>query len=215
MCQRLKKTHDGMSTTHTDKKITAPLVLQAQQLRIEVVRAQHRGDADEARAVHLHCKPTIVMGPGKYKRTAETRAKIAASNKRRKLGKLAERNNNFVEPGGKCKHGKFRQCCFTCDPEGTRKRQTRIIKRSYGLEKEEYLELFNKQNYCCPGCLQPIAPYSRTAHVDHDHKTGLVRGILCLKCNSGLGMLNDDTAVLMRLSEYLHAHVCNSGTASQ
>jgi len=167
-------------------------------------------------------------GRGKYERTAETRAKIAAANRKRgpwseavkqKISKTKWKrrqeglkrltgDDNFVKPGGKCKHGKWGQCCYTCDPEGTRKRQTRCIKRSYGLEKYEYLEMFEKQDHKCPGCRQHIEPYTRTAHVDHDHVTGAVRGILCNKCNSALGMVNDDPVVLMMLSEYLHAHVC-------
>ena len=144
---------------------------------------------------------------GKYKRSAETRAKIAESNRRRKL----TRNNNFVEPGGKCKHGKFRQCCYTCDPVGTRKRQATIIKRTYGLSKKQYLALFEKQNNQCPGCLCEITPYTRKSHVDHDHETGEVRGILCMGCNSGLGYLKDDVKRLERLTQYLHSHVHGGG----
>lgn len=41
--------------------------------------------------------------------------------------------------------------------------------------------------------------------LDHDHKTGAVRGVLCIPCNSGLGSFADNTARLRRAREYLHA----------
>ena len=46
----------------------------------------------------------------------------------------------------------------------------------------------------------------RDTHIDHDHKTGKIRSILCNKCNVGLGMFNDDTAVLRRAAKYIEKH---------
>ena len=40
-------------------------------------------------------------------------------------------------------------------------------------------------------------------HVDHDHKTGLIRGLLCQRCNHLLGCANDDTLILLRAVQYL------------
>lgn len=44
---------------------------------------------------------------------------------------------------------------------------------------------------------------SKTAHIDHDHKTGKIRGRLCANCNSGIGMLQDDVTVLEKAAAYL------------
>lgn len=43
-------------------------------------------------------------------------------------------------------------------------------------------------------------------HVDHCHETGKVRGFLCRRCNSVLGLVNDDQAILGKLAKYLGKH---------
>jgi len=53
-----------------------------------------------------------------------------------------------------------------------------------------------------PLCRKPFdAPH--LVYVDHCHKTGAVRGLLCPSCNSVLGMFNDDTALFARAIDYL------------
>src|SRR4051794_1976907 len=58
--------------------------------------------------------------------------------------------------------------------------------------------LVQRQGGICPIC-RSAAP----AHVDHDHVTGVVRGILCADCNTGMGQLRDDPWVVRRAIEYL------------
>lgn len=48
-----------------------------------------------------------------------------------------------------------------------------------------------------------ISPDEIVFHVDHDHETGEVRGLLCVRCNNALGLFRESAAVLLRASEYL------------
>lgn len=69
----------------------------------------------------------------------------------------------------------------------------------YGLTRAQYDEMAEKGCAICGG--QP----SDRLYVDHDHKTGMVRGLLCHQCNSGLGMFKDDKSLLAKAIEYLTA----------
>jgi len=72
------------------------------------------------------------------------------------------------------------------------------IRRRHGIEEVEYMKMFEKQHFMCEinGCKTKISPYTQLTHIDHNHKTGNVRGILCHKCNIGLhyieGYLNGE-----------------------
>lgn len=74
-------------------------------------------------------------------------------------------------------------------------------KRKYGLEAGEYDKLLAGQNGVCYICKRP--PRTVRLSVDHDHKTGLTRGLLCMRCNRLLGWVRDDAAVLESAAEYL------------
>lgn len=77
----------------------------------------------------------------------------------------------------------------------------RNLKRDFGLSVQEYDLILVKQNGCCAIC--KIVPSERRLAVDHDHRTQRIRGLLCVKCNRGLGLFNDDPAFLASASIYL------------
>lgn len=87
------------------------------------------------------------------------------------------------------------------DPEKDRWYQ---IRSKYGLTQEEYEKLLCDQGGVCanPACHTPDNN-GRTLHVDHDHETGRVRGLLCFSCNVVLGKVRDDPATLRGLIAYL------------
>ena len=80
------------------------------------------------------------------------------------------------------------------------KNRNRIMIKSYGLSLEAYNALFDTQNGLCKicGCTS-----KRRLAVDHCHKTGRIRGLLCFKCNMGLGYFQDNKDLLIKASEYL------------
>jgi hypothetical protein len=69
-------------------------------------------------------------------------------------------------------------------------RQARYdLRRKFGMTAAEYEQMFNAQNGVCAICGEP--PRKIRLHVDHDHKTGKVRGLLCFFCNSRLAHIED------------------------
>lgn len=77
----------------------------------------------------------------------------------------------------------------------------------YGLSQERYEAMLAEQGARCAICGSEDWPgKDRRPHVDHCHKTGAVRGLLCGNCNTGLGQFADDPARLRAAAEYLEAH---------
>lgn len=71
----------------------------------------------------------------------------------------------------------------------------------YGLTPERYDEIVAIQGGLCAICLKP--PGKRRLQVDHDHKTGRVRGLVCFRCNYGMGWFQEDLERLKRIESYL------------
>jgi len=75
------------------------------------------------------------------------------------------------------------------------------LKRRYRLTLEEFDRLVERQGGLCAICREAPA-----TDVDHDHKTGRVRGILCEPCNGTIGLFHDDPAIVRRAIDYLIEH---------
>ena len=75
----------------------------------------------------------------------------------------------------------------------------------YGITLEKYNEIFEKQGGKCAICGSENSGSKTTKYffVDHDHSTGKVRGLLCCKCNFGIGQFNDDIELLKNAIKYL------------
>lgn len=100
--------------------------------------------------------------------------------------------------GGYCKPCHNRQVRETRKKNGTRKY---FLKRRYGITQDDFDRMVETQEGLCAICKKPGG--KKPWHVDHDHKTGKVRGILCHHCNTALGNFNDDLEVLQRALDYL------------
>lgn len=85
-------------------------------------------------------------------------------------------------------------------PENKEANYIRSLKRFYKMDYETYKLLFEKQKGLCAICSEK--PNYRLA-VDHNHTTGNVRGLLCRKCNLGIGFLRDNKDILQKAIDYL------------
>ncbi len=74
-------------------------------------------------------------------------------------------------------------------------------KELYGLSKVDFITLLEKQNNKCAVCLTDLRDQKQC--VDHCHVTHRVRGILCVKCNTGIGMMCDNVNLLKLAIKYL------------
>jgi hypothetical protein len=77
------------------------------------------------------------------------------------------------------------------------------FKKNYGITPEDYWRLFEAQGGRCACCGVCSEDHRRGLHVDHDHTSGQVRGLLCTKCNPGLGYFDDSVEKLEMAITYL------------
>jgi hypothetical protein len=80
----------------------------------------------------------------------------------------------------------------------SRRDRARHLAASYGLDQDEVVALLESQHGLCAICVARPA-----IHVDHDHATGAVRGMLCFRCNAALGQFDDAVDRLHRAADYL------------
>jgi hypothetical protein len=83
-----------------------------------------------------------------------------------------------------------------------------VLKSLYGITLADYEIMAAAQGNVCAICGQQEVRKSRYGgtcrlHVDHDHETGAIRGIICHGCNSGLGLFRDSVDLLEKAKQYL------------
>lgn len=112
----------------------------------------------------------------------------------------------FTNSGLKRKYPDCKHCHAASARETYRKS---YLKNRYNINQEIYDNLLSKQNNLCAICCKPetrINGSTKKVHglnVDHDHKTGIVRGLLCHLCNTAIGKLMDSPMLLRKAAEYL------------
>jgi hypothetical protein len=75
----------------------------------------------------------------------------------------------------------------------------RRLKEKYGISREQFEEMLDDQGGRCLICGRKEVRFC----VDHDHESGVVRGLLCYRCNTGLGGFNDSPVLLQKAINYL------------
>lgn len=118
-----------------------------------------------------------------YKNNSEHQR--AYNDKYYKIPEVRERQKKYMEEYGKTNAGRIKE---------------NARRRDYGLEQGDYLRMHTEQNGKCLICKKPetMVFYGKVKalSVDHCHKTGMVRGLLCHSCNVGLGHFKDDPVLL-------------------
>ncbi len=98
------------------------------------------------------------------------------------------------------------------EPSGSRRcrlcRDDFVRKCKYGITREEYIDKIAQQNNLCIICNRPEKILDRTGNVralvvDHDHKTGQVRDLLCGRCNSLIGFIDENIETAIAVVAYL------------
>lgn len=108
-------------------------------------------------------------------------------------GRICKRCHNFYN------HQRRKLVGRKETPEQARKWN---MKAKFGITPEEYDVMLNKQNGVCAICSNTCRSGRRLA-IDHCHKTGKIRGLLCGECNNGIGKLKDDPSLLRKAITYL------------
>jgi hypothetical protein len=113
--------------------------------------------------------------------------------------------DHFATPTGQ-QHFKEVLQPYRKTKDGKAKTRQAMLRYCYDMSIDEYNIRIKTQQHCCIICKQPFVgtgSQSTAPTVDHCHTTNKVRGILCHKCNSGIGMLNDDITLLQNAVKYL------------
>jgi hypothetical protein len=97
--------------------------------------------------------------------------------------------------------GHHHSCCKPCSKIKSQTYHKEIHRyKQYGITKQEFTQLIDNQNNKCVICNNDL---DNEIHIDHCHKTGEVRGVLCGKCNKGLGQFDDNIIYLTNAIKYL------------
>lgn len=100
--------------------------------------------------------------------------------------------------------------CRECVKVSPKRRREQKLRQKYGITIEMYNQMLTDQNGVCAICFKPEVWVHITSDkiqclaVDHDHKTGKIRGLLCKKCNLAIGNMEDDTTRLLSAVRYLN-----------
>lgn len=115
----------------------------------------------------------------------------------------------------KQKSNGFSPHCKTCDKRQSREwalknkeqRKNNISRSLYKLKKDaNYEKMAELQSYCCEMCGIHASNFKKRLNIDHNHKTGQIRGLLCVTCNLGLGAFKESPELLYAAIVYLEKY---------
>ena len=175
------------------------------------------------KCIRGHISPRYASSSNCVQCIAEKRGNVKI-NKRGKSSKRTKENQELAEiahakgfmtykPTNPCPYGHFERYvttnnCVLCNEISKEKRRSNArwarIKKIYNLSKDEFYKKLEKQNNVCPICMKKLT--LKNSHIDHNHKTGVIRDILCNKCNQAIGMIDEDVTRLIRINTYIEKY---------
>lgn len=95
------------------------------------------------------------------------------------------------------------------DPKERQRQRNAMMKSRYGLTGRQYNALLKKQGGVCAICgNKSNHKTQKYLHIDHNHSTGIVRGLLCIRCNTVIGSCKESIEILNKAAKYLyHRHL--------
>lgn len=154
--------------------------------------------------------PTVALAEKErhtYKSKAERAARVGVPRKPPKVNAAGdvwcvshgEYLESFKFAPRNCKSGKFNSMCRPCYSNYMHEQRLLVV---YKVTLEQYYLMLAQQDGKCAICL--LKPRTQRLAVDHDHKTGAIRGLLCMLCNHKLlGAAREDPDILRRALRYL------------
>jgi hypothetical protein len=114
-------------------------------------------------------------------------------------------------PNGHNKRRVSTNNCVVCEEECNRKRRDAVrwarYKKLYNISADDFHRMMESQDGLCAICDSELS--SVHTHVDHCHDTGVVRGLLCSRCNQAIGLMDEDMSRLDKAKKYL-ARFCHA-----
>lgn len=116
----------------------------------------------------------------------------------------ADRRNRYqTEPEFRARSLATSAAFWSRNHEYRRKTFATRLKVTLGIDLETLGWMLHSQNFSCAIC-QTALKFDKFTHIDHDHETNRVRGILCHHCNTAVGLFRDSPELMRRAMEYLH-----------
>lgn len=144
----------------------------------------------------IECMRAKALTERKTSEYRKARNERLRASEKSELARLRERVYQLEHRDERAAWGaRYRQ-----SPKGQAAARKKNIER-YGISQEQYNALFNEQKGACAICSEH--PETRCLDVDHKHGTTKVRGLLCSRCNTGLGLFMDSPELLREAAFYL------------
>ncbi|MFI1033186.1 endonuclease VII domain-containing protein [Streptomyces sp. NPDC020951] len=177
---------------------------QCRKCRRDLPLAAFARDKNRRDGLQVDCRECVAdYSAARYRRRQEALGKSVRDKVDVPVGHKLCRTCGEVKP-----HGEWHRNATASDGLSTRCKACRAergrqdhLKRQYGMTEAERDELIASQRGLCCICLSAPA-----AHVDHCHKTGRVRGVLCFSCNAALGQFKDRPDAIRRAAAYVEGN---------